>query len=156
MDDKPFTSDGCSWFPDLWIKPCCKDHDYGVWAGHDQDENDIRFLACIAERSGHLGVFKFLFAGFIVTGMALGRPVRNFCLSITNKCARIKSMKQVVQQKSGYIMDSGMVLSGAAYTAISDAIPVVVGVLTVILFAWRIVIAIQEYKINKRELEKDN
>jgi len=72
---KPFKSDGCSWFPDLWIKPCCKDHDYGVWAGHDEHENDTRFLACIAERSKRLGAFSFVFAGGIVTGMALGRPI---------------------------------------------------------------------------------
>jgi len=51
-------------------------------------------------------------------------------------------------------MDGGIVLGGATYTAISDAIPLVVGILTIILFAWRIAIAIQQYKLNKRELEK--
>lgn len=90
-----------------------------------------------------------------MTGMCLGRPIRNFCLGIVRKCARIKGrMKDFVQNKSGHAMDGGMVLGGAAYTAISDAIPMVVGVLTIILFAWRIAIAVQQYKLNKRELEK--
>lgn len=73
--DKPFTSDGCTLFPDLWFKHCCKDHDYAHWAGHDELESDIKFLNCLITSSPFLGYFKFVFAGIIVTGMALGRPI---------------------------------------------------------------------------------
>ncbi|MES2603883.1 MAG: hypothetical protein V4603_03040 [Pseudomonadota bacterium] len=41
---KPFTSDGCSIFPDgtpfqqnLWLE-CCRDHDYAYWKGGTYDE----------------------------------------------------------------------------------------------------------------------
>ena len=73
-DDKPFTSDGCTGFPNLWFKNCCKDHDYAYWAGHNEHESDLNFLRCIAEKSSRLRAFAFVFAGFIVTGMALLRP----------------------------------------------------------------------------------
>ena len=65
---KPFTSDGCTLFPDLWFKHCCKDHDYAHWAGHPELESDIRFMSCIASASNCLGPFRFLFSGVIVTG----------------------------------------------------------------------------------------
>jgi len=75
MSKKPFKSDGCTLFPDLWFKHCCKDHDYAYWAGHDELEGDVRFLNCLVECSPRLYSFKFLFAGVIVTGMATGRHV---------------------------------------------------------------------------------
>jgi hypothetical protein len=95
---EPFKSDGCSWFPDLWFKECCRTHDYGVWAGYPEHENDCQFLYCIANRSRHLKAFSFLFAGLIVTGMALGRPVRKFWLSLKKRCGTIKGMKEPMQQ----------------------------------------------------------
>ncbi|MFT5506115.1 MAG: hypothetical protein ACI845_002414 [Gammaproteobacteria bacterium] len=54
---KPFTSDGCSAFPDgtlkytkLWLQ-CCTAHDYAYWKGgtHDERKNaDIDFKNCVS------------------------------------------------------------------------------------------------------------
>lgn len=57
----------CSWFPELWIHECCVAHDIGV--------GDLAFMDCIVSKSDFLGPFAFLFAGIVVGGMALFRPV---------------------------------------------------------------------------------
>lgn len=76
---EPFKSDGCSglqWLGKLiWFRHCCKDHDYAHWAGHPEIEGDNKFQNCIATSSPHLGPMKFVFAGFIVSGMATLRPI---------------------------------------------------------------------------------
>ena len=74
----PFESDGCSWFPDLWIRKCCEEHDFLYWMGVPRIKADIDFMGCIVMESAFLGAFAFLFAGAILTGMMLGQPVRDF------------------------------------------------------------------------------
>ena len=75
-----FTTDGCSWFPDLWIGKCCVAHDYASYKGVSDSVADVDFLACIAKESAFLGPFAFIFAGAVVGGMALGRPIyRLYC-----------------------------------------------------------------------------
>jgi len=61
-------------------------------------------------------------------------------------------MKEIIQHKSN-IFDGSMVAGGTVYTAFSSNIPVIIGVLTAVLFLIRIVIAIQEYRLNKRKLK---
>jgi hypothetical protein len=118
-------------------------------------ESDLDFLRCIAARSSHLGAFSFLFSGVIVTGMAIGRPVRNLWLENAKMCGKIRGkMKELVQQKGGQVFDGGMVLGGTAYATFAESLPVVIGALTAILFIIRIAVAVQEYRINKRSLEK--
>ena len=55
---KPFTSDGCSAFPDgtpaqqtLWLQ-CCRDHDLAYWKGGTRDERKLADSAlhdCVAQ-----------------------------------------------------------------------------------------------------------
>lgn len=55
---RPFTSDGCSSFPDgtptqqdLWLS-CCEQHDYAYWKGGTYEERllaDERLQSCVAE-----------------------------------------------------------------------------------------------------------
>ncbi len=72
----PFITDGCSWFPDLWIKTCCEDHDYAYWLEIPRLKADIDFMGCISEQSSFLGPFALIVVG-IVAGMAMGRPIRS-------------------------------------------------------------------------------
>jgi len=54
---KPFTSDGCSAFPDgtleqneLWLN-CCRAHDYAYWKGgsyHERVEADLALKECVS------------------------------------------------------------------------------------------------------------
>lgn len=60
-------SDGCSWFPELWLYDCCVAHDLGA--------GDPAFLTCIADHSQFMGPVGYLFAGAVVCGMCIGRPV---------------------------------------------------------------------------------
>ena len=56
-DIAPFTSDGCSWFPDglpeqktLW-QDCCIAHDYAYWKGGSRDERrevDKQLKSCVS------------------------------------------------------------------------------------------------------------
>lgn len=81
----PFITDGCSWFPDLWIRTCCEDHDYAYWLEIPRMKADLDFMGCIARESAFLGPLAFLFAGGIVAGMALGRPIRNLVKALGKK-----------------------------------------------------------------------
>ena len=72
----PFITDGCTWFPDLWIRDCCEQHDLHYWQEIPRLRADIDFMGCIVEKSDFLGPLAFLFAGLIVAGMAIGRPIR--------------------------------------------------------------------------------
>jgi len=82
---KSFISDGCSWFPGLWFRDCCVEHDYDGWIGYVELKSDLKFLLCVADRSKFLGPFAFIFAGVITSGMALGRPVRKLWLKLIKK-----------------------------------------------------------------------
>ena len=72
---KPFTSDGCSIFPDgtfeqeeLWLS-CCTAHDYAYWQGGTNDERlaaDERLRECVAE------VGEPLIANLMLGGVTVG------------------------------------------------------------------------------------
>jgi hypothetical protein len=52
---KPFTSDGCSCWPDWDYYGCCYEHDKFYWAGGspaERKEADLKLKDCVAEK-GH-------------------------------------------------------------------------------------------------------
>jgi hypothetical protein len=61
----PFTSDGCSLWPDgPWVN-CCLDHDIAYWCGgssEDRDRADEAFRQCVAAESS-TGMGTVMFAG---------------------------------------------------------------------------------------------
>lgn len=69
---RPFTSDGCTLFPDSsplnqeqWCD-CCFEHDLAYWRGGTADEReaaDLRLMACVREKTGD---------NFLATGMYEG------------------------------------------------------------------------------------
>jgi len=73
---KPFTSDGCSAFPDgtfeqneLWLK-CCEAHDYAYWKGgtyREREAADLELRQCVAE-VGEEEVALLMLAGVRVGG----------------------------------------------------------------------------------------
>ncbi|HHJ34827.1 MAG TPA: hypothetical protein ENJ87_03585 [Gammaproteobacteria bacterium] len=73
---KPFTSDGCSAFPDgtlaqrqLWLD-CCTEHDRAYWKGGTYEERldaDRQLRACVA-RVGEPEVALLMLAGVRVGG----------------------------------------------------------------------------------------
>jgi hypothetical protein len=72
----PFTSDGCSSFPDgtfqqreLWLK-CCEAHDYAYWKGGTYQERldaDKQLKQCVAA-VGEPEIAKLMLAGVRVGG----------------------------------------------------------------------------------------
>ena len=68
-------TDGCSWFPDLWIRECCNAHDMALYSGVEDLQADLEFFVCIVEESTWLGPAAWLLGGLIVAGMVIGRPV---------------------------------------------------------------------------------
>ncbi len=75
-DLKPFTSDGCSAFPDgtfkqnkLWLD-CCIQHDVAYWKGGSRDERkqaDLKLKQCVA-KVGQPEIAKLMLAGVRVGG----------------------------------------------------------------------------------------
>ena len=73
---KPFTSDGCSSFPDgtfkhkdLWLK-CCATHDYAYWKGGTYEERkvaDKELKTCVAA-VGEPDIATLMLAGVRVGG----------------------------------------------------------------------------------------
>ncbi len=73
---KPFTSDGCSSFPDgnlkqkdLWLS-CCVEHDKAYWMGGTYEErlaSDQALKACV-EKVGEPHIAKLMLAGVRVGG----------------------------------------------------------------------------------------
>ena len=73
---KPFTSDGCSSFPDgnfehneLWLK-CCTAHDYAYWKGgtyNERLEADLELEKCVAS-VGQEEIALVMLAGVRVGG----------------------------------------------------------------------------------------
>jgi hypothetical protein len=68
---KPFTTDGCSMFPegtadqqDLWLV-CCIDHDLAYWMGGTSEEREKadRELRDCVERTGQPEIAKLMLAG---------------------------------------------------------------------------------------------
>ena len=76
---KPFTSDGCSAFPDgtftqqeLWLS-CCTAHDYTYWQGGTYDERvtaDKELQQCVA-KVGQPEIAALMLAGVRVGGTPL-------------------------------------------------------------------------------------
>ncbi|WP_442871883.1 hypothetical protein [Colwellia sp. 75C3] len=76
---KPFTSDGCSSFPDgtftqqkLWLS-CCTAHDYTYWQGGTYDERvtaDKELQQCVA-KVGQPEIAALMLAGVRVGGTPL-------------------------------------------------------------------------------------
>lgn len=76
---KPFTSDGCSSFPDgtlaqgdLWLS-CCTAHDYAYWKGGTYDERlraDEELKMCV-EEVGEPEIALLMLAGVRVGGSPL-------------------------------------------------------------------------------------
>lgn len=64
-----------------------------------------------------------------------------------------EQLQQAIQHKNS-IMDGGIVFGGVTYASFADFLPVIIGVLTAILFVIRILVAYQEYRINQRKLGK--
>ncbi len=75
-DIKPFTSDGCSAFPDgtfeqkeLWLS-CCTAHDYSYWQGGTYEERliaDKQLRQCVA-KVGKPKIASLMLAGVRVGG----------------------------------------------------------------------------------------
>ena len=73
---KPFTTDGCSLFPngtekqkDLWLT-CCTDHDLAYWMGGtsaEREEADRELKECV-ERAGEPEIAQLMLAGVRVGG----------------------------------------------------------------------------------------
>ena len=63
-------------------------------------------------------------------------------------------MKQQLLYHKSNIFDGSMVAGGAAYTVFAESLPIIIGVVTLVLFLLRIYTAWQEIRINKRALEK--
>jgi hypothetical protein len=73
---KPFTSDGCSVFPEgtdsqkeLWLQ-CCREHDFAYWRGgtrRQRIEADRQLRRCVA-RVGEPEIAALMFAGVRVGG----------------------------------------------------------------------------------------
>ena len=72
----PFTSDGCSAFPDgtpvqntLWLS-CCEAHDYSYWQGGSYQQRvdaDEALRSCVAQ-TGQPAIAKLMLAGVRVGG----------------------------------------------------------------------------------------
>lgn len=75
-DLKPFTSDGCSSFPDgtskqkkLWLN-CCTEHDRAYWKGgsYEQREQADQALKSCVEKVGQPKIAQLMLAGVRVGG----------------------------------------------------------------------------------------
>ncbi len=69
---RAFSSDGCSLFPDGWIKQknlwceCCYQHDIAYWQGGSQEqrrEADSTLAACVKQRTGSNALAQMMEAG---------------------------------------------------------------------------------------------
>jgi hypothetical protein len=59
----PFTSDGCSAWPDAGWVGCCVAHDADYWCGGSAEQRaraDRRLRECVAEESGAMGSLMWL------------------------------------------------------------------------------------------------
>ena len=111
---RPFTSDGCSLFPDRdrvsgesWCG-CCLEHDYAYWRGGSEAERDSADRAlgdCVEKRTGDAYLAKAVYRG-TQRGGAGGMPTwyrwgygwpRRTIAPITDSLRRI-----AVAEKGGY------------------------------------------------------
>lgn len=76
-DLRPFTSDGCSLFPDSsiisgedWCS-CCFDHDLQYWRGGTRDEReaaDRKLQQCVLEKTGNATLANAMYQGVNLGG----------------------------------------------------------------------------------------
>jgi len=67
----PFTTDGCSVWPDSEWRACCIEHDMAYWCGGARAERlqaDRVFRACVAERSNAFNAWTMFW------GVRIGAP----------------------------------------------------------------------------------
>lgn len=65
LPQHPFTTDGCSAWPDRQWRTCCIEHDLSYWCGGTSAQRrgaDERLRACVAERSAAMNA-RFMFLG---------------------------------------------------------------------------------------------
>jgi len=77
---RPFTTDGCSLFPDRdpvrhveW-RECCVEHDMAYWRGGTEAERlhaDEALRACVAQRTGDTRLAELMFRGVRAGGAAV-------------------------------------------------------------------------------------
>jgi hypothetical protein len=77
---RPFTTDGCSLFPDRdpvrnvsW-RDCCVAHDMAYWRGGDEAERlhaDEALRTCVAQRTGDARLAELMFQGVRAGGAAV-------------------------------------------------------------------------------------
>lgn len=77
---KPFTSDGCSLFPDGTIKDinlwcsCCINHDLAYWRGgteRERKEADQALRACVQEKIGNSALSNLMYSGVRMGGASI-------------------------------------------------------------------------------------
>ncbi|HYM34134.1 MAG TPA: hypothetical protein VET48_02000, partial [Steroidobacteraceae bacterium] len=69
----PFTTDGCSLWPDSTWRACCIEHDFAYWCGGTTEQRlnaDRTLRACVAEHSNAFNAW-LMFLGVRVGGMRL-------------------------------------------------------------------------------------
>lgn len=113
---RPFTSDGCSSFPDgtleqnkLWLS-CCTMHDYAYWKGGTYQErldSDLALEACVA-KVGEPAIALLMLAGVRVGGSPFfpaefrwgyGWPYPRLYGELTEM--ELKQIKNLTNQASG-------------------------------------------------------
>ena len=77
---KPFSSDGCSLFPDgtiiernLWCD-CCLNHDLAYWRGGTEEERkwaDETLRACVLEKTGNRALSDLMYSGVRIGGASI-------------------------------------------------------------------------------------
>jgi hypothetical protein len=70
-----FISDGCTGFPDLWIRDCCVAHDRADFDGVEELTADLEFMKCVVEESMFLGPLSYVFGGLLLAGLFIFRPI---------------------------------------------------------------------------------
>ncbi len=67
---KPYSSDGCSLWPDLDYTECCEQHDRSYWQGgtaHERKLADQKLRQCVSQKNRPVNAF-FMYAGVRVGG----------------------------------------------------------------------------------------
>lgn len=77
---RPFTSDGCSLFPDgdtedsLRWADCCRTHDMAYWRGgtaHERRNADVALRDCVLARTGRPTLAAWMYRGVRIGGLPL-------------------------------------------------------------------------------------
>lgn len=74
---EPFTTNGCSLFPDRKILSCCTEHDIDYWQGGSFAQRksvDQQFRSCVLEKTGSGVLSAFAYSGVRVGGSPYWPP----------------------------------------------------------------------------------